>query len=175
MIDKNYLKAVSCFNLDEYENSPKQTVEFKAEDNLNNCKIAPCQYYTLSPETAETILNTPWGAKPFPFPMEVLKPNDDAGSIVHIISVDGEWRRRQFNNSLETWWGEWINIENIIEFIRNAGENIQKNFSDNWNKYILIDENNHKSRKGAGSITTIDKIIEEIKTGTAKMYRNKFV
>jgi hypothetical protein len=175
MIDKNYLKAISCFNFEEYENNPKKIIEFKVNDNLDYCRITPCQYFTLVPETAQTILNTPWGAKPFPFSMEVLKPTDNAGNIIQIISIGGEWRRRQFNNSLETWWREWINIENIIDFIRNAGENIRKNISANWNKYILIDENNHKNRRWEGNSITIDEIIDEIKTGTAKIYRNKFV
>jgi hypothetical protein len=172
MIDKNYLKAVSCFDFDKYQNNHKKVIEFKTNDNLNNCKLAPCQYYTLIPETAETISNTPWGAKPFPFPMEVLKCTDDMNSIVQIITVDGEWRRRQFSNSLETWWGEWTNIETVIDDILN-NESVQKYLTENWDRYMVINKDYPSKREWRGGKTTIDKIIEEIKTGTAKIYRNK--
>jgi hypothetical protein len=173
MIDKNYLKAISCFDFNKYEN-PKKTIEFKANDNLDYCRLAPCQYYTLSPEIAETISNTPWGAKQFPFPIEVLKCTDNANNIVQIITVDGEWRRRQFSNSLETWWGEWTNIEKIIDGIL-ADEGIQKFFCENWDRYMVINKDYPSKREWKGSKVTIDKIIEEIKTGTAIIYGNKFV
>jgi hypothetical protein len=88
------------FIFGKYENDPKEIIEFKPNDNLDDCKISPCQYFTLIPETAQTILNTPWGAKPFPFPLEVLKPDNDMDGIIQIIPVDGEWRRRLFNNRL---------------------------------------------------------------------------
>jgi hypothetical protein len=164
----NELKSVCCFDFNEYDNIFKKTVELNISDNLNNCKIVPCQYFTLLPETAQTILNTPWGTEPFPFSMEVLKTTDNAGSFIQIIPVGGEWRRRLFKNTFETWWGRWINISKALDFIRNVDENTQKNICNNWNKYMLIDENNHKSRKWAGSIATIDKIIDEIKKGIAK-------
>jgi hypothetical protein len=90
MIDKNYLKAVSCFNSTERQNIWKKAIEFKSGDNLNYRRKTPCQYYTLSPETAETISNTPWGTKPFPFIMEVLKCTENGINVVQIITVDGE-------------------------------------------------------------------------------------
>jgi hypothetical protein len=49
MIDKNYLKAISCFDFDKHENNPKKVIEFKANDNLDCCTLTPCQYYTLFP------------------------------------------------------------------------------------------------------------------------------
>jgi hypothetical protein len=169
------LKSISCFNFSEYENGSKEIIEFKPNDNLDNSKISPCQYFTLLPETAQTIRNTPWEAKPFPFSVEVLRPDDDMESIIQIILVDGGWRRRLFNNRLETWWGKWINIDKTLDFIRTADESIRKDLAEKWNRYMVIDENYPKNRGWAGGITTIDKIIEEIKTGTAKIYRNKFV
>jgi hypothetical protein len=173
MIDKNYLKAISCFDFNKYEN-PKKTIEFKANDNFDYCKLAPCQYYTLVPETAETISNTPWEAKPFPFPMEVLKCTDNAGNIVQIITVDGEWRRRKFSNSLETWWGEWINIKEVIDNILN-NENVQKYLIENWDRYMVINKDCLSKREWRGGKITIEKIIEEIKTGTAIIYGNKLI
>jgi hypothetical protein len=174
MIDKNYLKAVSCFDFDKYENNPKEIMEFKADDNLDYCTLTPCQYYTLVPETAETVSNTPWGAKPFPFPMEVLKCTDNINNIVQIITVGGEWRRRQISNSLETRWGEWINIEKAIEDILN-NEGIQKFLGENWDRYMVIDKDYPSKRKWSDGKATIDEIIKQIKTGTAKIYRNKFI
>jgi hypothetical protein len=171
MIDIKYLKAICCFNFSEYGNN---SIEFKVDDNIDYCKVAPCQYFTLLPEIAETVFYTPWGAKPFPFSMEVLKSTDDS-NIIQIITVDGEWRRQQFKNSLETWWGEWININKVVDVIYNADENIQKNLVDSWDIYMIIDESNPKNRRWAGSVTTIEKIIEEIKTGTAKIYLNKLL
>jgi hypothetical protein len=85
------------FIFGKYENDPKEIIEFKPNDNLDNCKITPCQYFTLLPETAQAILNTPWGAKPFP--LEVLKPDNDMEGIIQIIPVDGEWRRRLFKRT----------------------------------------------------------------------------
>jgi hypothetical protein len=173
MIDKNYLKAISCFNFSEYQDINKKTIEFKANDNLDYCKSAPCQHYTLLPEIAETISNTPWGKKPFPFSMEVLKCSDMVNTI-QIITVDGEWRRRQFNNSLSTWWGEWINIEKIINDMLN-NESIQKFLTGNWDRYMIIDKNDLHKREWRGSKVTIDEIVEQIKTGTAKIYRNRLI
>jgi hypothetical protein len=173
MIDK--LKAVCCFDLGKYENNLNQIIELNANENLDDCKMLACQYYTLSPETAQTIRNTPWEAEPFLFSMKVLKPNDNADNIIQIIPVGDGWRRRRFSNRLETWWGKWMNIGKIVDFIHNADENTQKNLSENWNKYMIIDENNHKKRMRVGNIITIDEIIEEIKTGTAKIFKNKFI
>jgi hypothetical protein len=172
MIDKNYLKTISCFNFTGYEDSRKKTIEFKANDNLDYCESAPCQYYTLLPEIAETISNTPWGKKPFPFPMGVLKcTGTDTNNIIQIITVDGEWRRRQFNNSLSAWWGEWINIEKTIDdMLRN--ENMQKFLTENWDRYMAVDKSYLHKREWRGSKVTIDEIVEQIKTGTAKIYRN---
>jgi hypothetical protein len=174
MIDKNYLKTISCFNFTEYQNSYKESIEFKANDNLNYCTLAPYQYYTIFPEISETISNTPWGTKSFLFSMKVLKCTDDRNNIIQIITVDSEWRRRQFSNSLETWWGEWINIDNTIDYILN-NENIQINLTKTWNRYMITDGNNLKKRTWAGSIATIDEIIEQIKNGTAKIYKNNLI
>lgn len=178
MIDKNYLKAISCFNSTEYQNNHKEIIEFKTNDSLDYCKAAPCQYYTLFPEIANTISNTPWEAESFPFSMEVLRCADNdilgANSVIQIITVDGEWRRRQFKNSLTTWWGEWINIEKIINNIL-ANENIQKFLTENWDRYMAIDKNYLHKREWKGGKVTIDKIIEEINNGTAKIYRNKLI
>jgi hypothetical protein len=106
MIDKKYLKAVSCFNLREYQNYCKETIKFKVNDNLDYCGLASCEYYTSSPEIAETISNTPGESKPFPFSMNVLKCVDggvpSSSNVVQRIFMDGEWRRRQFSNPLET-------------------------------------------------------------------------
>jgi hypothetical protein len=175
MIDKNYLKAASCFNFDEYQNPFKKTVEFKAGDNLDCCESAPCRYYTLFPETAETISNTPWGQKPFPFPMEVLKCADNnisGAGIIQIITADGEWRRLQFSNSLSTWWGEWINIEKTVNDILN-NEGVQKFLAENWDRYMVIDKNYLHKREWKGGKVAIEEIVRQIKEGTAKIYRNK--
>jgi hypothetical protein len=173
-MDKNYLKAVSCFDFDEYNNnSNRKSIEFKPNDNLNYCGLAPCQYYTSSPEIAETISNTPWrkGTKSFPFLMEVLKCSDKG---IQIITVDGEWRRRQFGNSLETWWGEWVNIKKTIDDIL-ANENIQKFLTENWDGYMVINKNYLHKREWRGDKVTIDEVIKQIKTGSAKIYRNKLI
>jgi hypothetical protein len=118
MIDKNYLKAISCFNSDKHQNGCKEIIKFKVNANLDYCGLTSCEYYTSSPEIAETISNTPWEAKPPPFSMKVLNCFDggvsSASNVVQIISVNGEWRRRQFNNLSETCWGEWVNIEEVI-------------------------------------------------------------
>jgi hypothetical protein len=113
------------------------------------------------------------GAKPFPFSMEVLRAADKAANIVQIIHAGGEWRRRLFSNSLSSWWGEWINIDDTINSVL-TDENLQKYLVKNWDSYMTIDANKHKERIISGTITTIEKIIEEIKTGTAKIYLNKF-
>jgi hypothetical protein len=146
MIDKNYLKAVSCFNFTEYQNNHKEIIEFKVNDNLDYCKLTSCQYYVSSLEIAETISNTPWGVKPFQFIMEVLKSTDGI-NIIQIITADGEWRRRQFNNSLTTWWGEWVNIEKTINNIV-KDENIQKFLTENWDRYMVIDKNYLHKKNG---------------------------
>jgi hypothetical protein len=175
MIDKKYLKAVSCFNFDEYQNCCKETIKFKANDNLDYCGLSSCEYYTSSPEIAETISNTPWEAKPFPFSMKVLKCSDGGvprPSNVQRIFVDGkEWRRRQFANSLSAWWGEWVDIEKVINDILN--ENLQKFLTENWDRYMVIDESSFRKKGLEGRTVTIDEIIEQIRTGTAKIYRNK--
>jgi hypothetical protein len=171
-MSKSYLKAVSCFSFDEYQNTHKKSIEFKANDNLDYCKSVSCQYYTLLPEIAETISNTPWGKKPFPFPMEVLKCTDSV-NIIQIITVDGEWRRRQFSNSLTSWWGEWINIEKTINDILN-NEGIQEFLTENWDRCMAVDKNYLHKREWRGRKVTIDEIVEQIKTGTAKIYRNEF-
>jgi hypothetical protein len=170
----NELKSVCCFDFNERENLFKQTIEFKINDNLDNCKIAPCQYFTLSPETAQTILNTPWGTEPFPFSMDVLKTTDNANSIIQIISADGEWRRRLFKNSLETWWGKWVNIEKLVNDILN-NEGMQKFLAENWDRYMEIDKDYPSKRKWKGGKVAIDEIVNQIKTGTVKAYRNKLV
>jgi hypothetical protein len=178
MIDKKYLKAVSCFNFGEYQNYCKETIKFKVNDNLDYCGLASCEYYTSSPEIAETISNTPWKSKPFPFSMKVLKCVDGGvprpGNVVQRIFVDGEWRRRQFANSLSAWWGEWVNIEKVINDINN-NENMPKFLTENWDRYMVIDESSfRKKRWEEGHAVTIDEIIEQIRNGTAKIYRNKF-
>jgi hypothetical protein len=151
MIDKKYLKAVSCFNFGEYQNYCKETIKFKENDNLDYCGLSSCEYYTSSPEIAETISNTPWEAKPFPFSMNVLKCDDGgiprSGNIVQRIFVDGEWRRRQFANSLSTWWGEWVNIEKAINDILN-NESLQKFFTEDWDRYMVIDGSSFRKKDG---------------------------
>jgi hypothetical protein len=186
MIDKNYLKSVSCFNLDQYKGNDKiefkvidfKKIELKANDNLDHCGLASCQYYTSSPEIAETISNTPWEAKPFPFSMKVLKSANDGFSgmsnVVQRIFVDGEWRRRQFSDSLAIYWGKWINIEKVINTILND-EGIQKFLTENWDRYIVIDKYSFRRKGCEGRIVTIDEIIEQIKNGAAQIYRNKLV
>jgi hypothetical protein len=161
-----YLKAISLFNFDEYQNNHnKKIIEFKANDNLDYCMVTPCYYYIPSSEVAKTILNIPWEAKPIIFSMKVLKSIDN--NIIQIIHIDGEWRRRQFKNSLSTWWGEWINIEKTINDLLND-ENIQKLFTENWNKYMVIDKNNlHKRERRRGKVT-IDEIIRQMREGIAK-------
>jgi hypothetical protein len=173
MTDKRYLKAISCFNFAEFGDIFGKKIKFKTGDNLDYCTTTPCQYYTLLPEVARTIANTPLGAKPFPLSMEVLRAADKAANIVQIIHADCEWRRRLFNNSLSSWWGEWINIDDTINSML-TDENLQKYLVKNWDSYMIIDANNHKERIISGTITTIEEIIEEIKTGTAKIYLNKF-
>jgi hypothetical protein len=155
----------------------RETIKFKTNDNLDYCSLASCEYYTSSPETAETISNTPWEPKPFPFSMKVLKCDDggvpSSSNVVQRIFVDGEWRRRQFATSLAACWGEWINIEKVINDINN-NENIQKFLTENWDKYMVIDESSfRKKRWEEGRTVTIDEIIEQIINGTAKIYRNK--
>jgi hypothetical protein len=174
MIDKNYLKAISCFDFDKYQNNPKKAIEFKANDNLDYCRVTPCQYYTLSPEIAETILNTPWGTNPFPFSMEVLKSADNASNVIQILPFGGEWRRTFFSNSLEKRLGEWVNIEEVIDYII-ENKDIHKNLSENWDRYMVINEVTRHVERWEGRIVTIDEIVEQIKTGTAKTFRNKLV
>jgi hypothetical protein len=186
MIDKNYLKAISCFNIDEYQNNDKEikTIQFKENDDLNYCRIIPCHYWTSSKEIAATIKNTPPvelnpnGSFP-DFEIKTFQSiNDDVynkNSIIQRTFFYGkEWRRRQFNNPLSTWgdWGKWININDTIDYILN-NESIHENLVKNWNRYMIIDKNLNKT--WAGHITTIDKIIGEIKNGTIKIYRNKSI
>jgi hypothetical protein len=164
-----YLKAISCFNFVEHQNNHnKKIIEFKANDNLDYCTITPCYYYIPSLEVAKTILNIPWESKPIIFSMKVLKSIDNG--IVQIIHIDGEWRRRQFSNSLTTWWGEWINIEKTIDNIF-KNENIQKFLTENWNRCII--DKNYIHKKERRCKVTIDEIIRQIREGSQKAYRNK--
>jgi hypothetical protein len=179
MISIKYLKAVSCFDFDGYEKNPKKTIKFKENDNLDYCRLAPCQYYTLVPEIAETIYNVPWGrgTKSFPFLLKVLKCTDNntlGVNSVQIITVDCEWRRRQFNNALETWWGEWINIEKTIDNILND-ESTQEFFIENWNKYMMIDKNYINKKEWKNNKITMGEIIGQIKTGSVKICKNVLV
>jgi hypothetical protein len=153
-------------------------IELKTNDNLDCCGLASCQYFTSSPKIAETISNTPWKTKPFPFSMKVFKCTDGGvwsiSNVIQRIFVDGEWRRRQFSNSLSTQWGKWINIEKTINDILN-NESIQKFLTENWDRYMAIDENDLHKKEWRGSKVTTDEIVEQIKTGTAKIYRNELI
>jgi hypothetical protein len=158
-----YLKAISFFNFDEYQNNHnKKIIEFKANDNLDYCTVTPCYYYIPSLEVSKTILNIPWESKPIIFSVKALKSIDNG--IIQIIHIDGEWRRRQFTNSLSTWWGEWINIQKTIENIFN-NENIQRLLTENWNKYMMIDKSNLYKRGWRRGKITIDEIIRQIREG----------
>jgi hypothetical protein len=184
MIDKNYLKAVSCFNINEYdENFTKiKIVQFKKDDDLNNCLLVPCHYLTFSEEIAQTIKNTP-SIEVDPnmsFPIFEIKtfgiPDSSfSNSIIQRTFFYGEeWRRWHFNLHGEIW-GEWINIDNTVDYILNS-KDAQKDFIEKtWNQYMIVDENNLKKRTWSNSIIKTDEIIKQIKTGTAKIYRNKSI
>jgi hypothetical protein len=58
MIDKNYLKVISCF---KHEQSIKDEIEFKTNDDLDYCRALFCRYYTFSKEILQTIRNTRHG------------------------------------------------------------------------------------------------------------------
>jgi hypothetical protein len=183
MIDKNYFKTISCFNITEYdENLTKiKTVQFKKDDDLNKYLLVPCHYWSFLDEIVQTIKNT--------LPIEIdqnmsfpvfeiktfrlLDSSFSNGIIQRTFFYGKEWRRCCFNLREETW-GEWINIDDTIDYILN-NENIQINLTKNWDRYMVIDENNYKKRMWEGNITTVEEIIKQIKTGTAKIYRNKSI
>jgi hypothetical protein len=178
----NDLKSVCCF--DSNKNNTKKTTEFKIKDNLNNCISTLCRYYTFSKEILQTVINTPpWGAKLFRYAVEIVKPVDTHGIIQRVI-IDGEWQKEGFKTVAGEWrryyfntvatWGKWIDIEETISFIL-KDEDTKKYFTENWDRYMIIDENNYKKRMRTNNIIKIDEIIKQIKTGTAKIYKNKLI
>jgi hypothetical protein len=183
MVSKNYLKIISCFNINEYdENSTKiKTVQFKKNDDLNNYLSVPCHYWTSSKEIAQTIKNTPpiEVDRNISFPefeiktFRVLDGSFSNGIIQRTFFYGKEWRRWRINVHEEIW-GEWINIDDTIDYILNNND-IQKNLTKDWDRYMVIDENNYKKRIWEGNIATVEGIIKQIKTGTAKIYRNKSI
>jgi hypothetical protein len=170
-----YLKAISCFN---HEEDIKNEIGFKADDDLDYCKTLFCRYYTFSKKILQTIRNAPpWGIRLFRYALEIIPASNK--NIIQRVLIDGEWegesfralsgewRRRQFSNSLTTWWGKWINIDDIINSIL-TDEDKQKQFVENWNRYMIIDESIFRAKRYRNRIMTIDEIIEQIKTGKVK-------
>jgi hypothetical protein len=181
----NELKSVCCFDFDKIENNTKKTIEFKINDNLNNCRTTLSRYYTFSKEILQSIINTPpWGTKLFRYAVEIVKSADTHGIIQRVI-VDGEWqiegfkiaagewRRRQYFNTV-AFWGQWIDIEKTISRIL-KDEYIKKYFTENWNKYMIIDEYMSLAKGYGNHIITADEIIEQIRTGSAQIYKNKLI
>jgi hypothetical protein len=169
----NYLKMISCFDIDEYKNNPIEIIKFEANDNLDWCGRESCQYGTLSAEIAGTILNTPWGKAPFRFDMKVLRSKDKGsvpGALVQIIPVGGEWRRRYFGSCEK--WGPWVNIAHTIDFIRNADENVRDYIIEKWNRWKIIKEGLFFGKKWKKYLT-IDETLEKIRMGTVRIYRSQ--
>ncbi|MDR2184593.1 MAG: hypothetical protein LBO80_02835 [Treponema sp.] len=181
MISINDIRLLSCFNINEYKENPAKikVVQFKKNDDINDCLLAPCRYWTYSEEIAQTIKNIPpinpnisfhsFGVKTF----RILDGDFSHNIIQRTFFCGKEWRRCYLNLH-EKIWGEWTNINTMLDYILNNGD-IQKNLTESWTRYMVIDKNNCRRRSWAGSITTIDEIIKQIKTGTAKIYKNKLV
>jgi hypothetical protein len=162
-IQMKYLKSLSCFNLQEYENR-KEVKEFEARAYFNfreyeNSKgevkkydsrvyldfvTAPFSEYWNSAEKEETpvIYNTPepWqtlGKLPR-FCLQILYPdgtNAKKHCIIQRIPVDGDWRRQYFSASKN--WGKWINIRDALTKIQ-EDQNLRQFFMENWNSYNVI-------------------------------------
>jgi hypothetical protein len=169
-----YLKAISYFKQEDIKNE----IEFKTDDDLDYCRSLFCRYYTFSKRILQTIRNAPpWRARLFRYALEIIPVNNK--NIIQRVLIDGEWegesfralsgewRRRLFRNSLTIWWGEWINIDDVINSIR-TDENLQKQFVENWNRYMIIDESIFRAKGYRNRKMTMDEIVEQIKTGRAK-------
>jgi hypothetical protein len=148
---------------------------FKADADLDYCNALLCRYYTFSKKILQTIRSAPpWGARLFRYALEVIPVNKN--DIIQRVLIDGEWegesfralsgewRRRLSSNSLATWWGEWVNIDDIINSML-TDEDKQKHFVENWNRYMIIDESGFRVKGYGNRKMTIDEIIEQIKNG----------
>jgi hypothetical protein len=158
-------------------------IEFKINDDLDYCRTLFCRYYTFSKKILQTIRNAPpLEVELFRYAVEVIPANNN--NTVQRVLIEGEWQEEGFKYLLGEWrrvyfnssvnWGEWVHIDAIINSILTS-ESIQEYLAGNWDRYIVIDKNNYKKRTWAGSIAKIDEIVEQIKTGTARIYGNKFV
>jgi hypothetical protein len=178
MIDKNYLKSISRFNISKDKNSVKKIIEFNVNDDLNNLINPLYRYYTFSKEILQTIINTPpWESKLFRYAVEIEKFVNTHGITQRVIidgewreegfkAVTGEWRRQYFNT--DAIWGQWIDIEETISFIL-RDEHTRERLIENWDRYMIINKHNSLIKKWGDHKTTIDEIIEQIRTGTARI------
>jgi hypothetical protein len=128
MIGINDLKIASCFNSNEHEENLTKikVVQFKKDDDLNNCLLVPCHYWTSSEEIAQTVKHTPpIEVDPMmsfpPFEVKTFQIFDSSffNSIIQrTFFYNKKWRRCHLILHGGVW-GEWINIDNIINDILN--------------------------------------------------------
>jgi hypothetical protein len=183
-----YLKSLSCFNLQEY-GCRREIKRFDAKTDLDFVTASFSEYWNFT-ENGETptVYNIPEDFKlrldklPL-FCLQILTPNGANAkklNIIQRIPMNGDWRRQYFFASKN--WGEWVNIRDAITRIQ-EDQNLQEFFLKNWNSYDVIASYDARIINGIATmrrqrvteLTSLEKLLDQIKNGTAKNTPNVIV